>query len=157
MPYQRTARALAALAVLALLAVPAAAGDSGCQESFEHFVAGWCAGDAAAVVQCLEKEGSVRLKLLAPPGAESKPIDGTMKRDNAKKALKEYFAHVELIKPILKDVTPKDKREGSVRNYDYTYRPVGQDPVATRLSVVLKKDDSETWRLSSVTESVLPR
>jgi hypothetical protein len=159
MSHRRPASALAAAAVcLALLLGrrAEAAPETPCQESFARFVAAWCKGDAAAVVLCLAPEGSVRLKLLAPPAGSDKPIDGTMKRENAKKVLKEYFANLVLPKQALTDVTPKDKRDGPVRNFDYTYRARGEDTVTTRLSVLLRKDDAGTWRLASVEESTLP-
>ena len=152
-PTRRPCRgALACVLVAALLLVGAAGADAADSTpkpgpKFAEFAKAWQAGSSDGVARCMEAKQAVSFKLLAYP------LSGkarSMRPEQARATLKAYFKRLSGL--ALKDVTPK-RSPASVRIYEYSYRPAGQNSQKTRLQVQLKQDRNRQWVLASVTES----
>ena len=140
---------LACLLTLALAAPARAASDSEPKAgpAFDAFAEAWRAGSDEKVTDLMEPKKAVSFRLL------EYPLSGktrSMRPAQAKATLKAYFKRLTV--ESLKDVTPKRSPE-TVRIYDFTYKPTGQQKRTTRLQVQLKQDGKRRWVLASVTES----
>jgi aspartokinase len=135
------------IAVLGLFApwARAAGSEEACAESFERVRKAVEARSADQVVGCMAAEGMLTVSLLGL-AARADP----MKREQALKVLKTYFAQVSSASLKAKEGQAADSL---VRSYDYTRRLRQNDPATTRLTITLKKDASGTLRLHSLVES----
>ncbi len=148
---QRLAQGLAGLVTawaLLLACAPTARAvelAAACKESFERFEKAFQARSADLVVGCMAPEGTLTVSLLSIAG---KPEP--MKREQALKVLKSYFATV--TSALLK-AKEGQAADSLVRAYDYTRRLKAGDPTTTRLTVTLRKDATGALRLHSIVES----
>jgi hypothetical protein len=120
-------------------------------DAFQRLRVAWMAESAERVVAEVPEKGVLTLRLLAPP------VSAPFLRPQALQTLKSYFLKV--VEVSLVDVTPRDHRDApglAVRTYDYAYRPLGRDPVTTRLEITLKAGPEGRWELVSVMERPRP-
>ena len=145
--------ALAVLILAAGLLAPAVAagGATDPGAKLDALQTAWEASSPDALAACMEEKGMATFNLIAYP------LSGrarSMKPDQAKATLKEYFKKIAGVKLV--DVTP-ERSPKNVRLFDYTYKPAGENERTTRLHVQLKQDPQRLWVLASVTESPKPR
>jgi hypothetical protein len=136
-----------ALAVGGLFASPAraAADEQACTESFERVRKAIEARSADQVAGCMAADGTLTVSLLGL-AAQAEP----MKREQALKVLKTYFAQVTSASLKVKEGQAADSL---VRSFDYTRRLKQNDPATTRLTITLRKDGAGVLRLHSLVES----
>lgn len=131
-----------------VLAGPPAPADAAlaaaCRESFGRVKAAVEARSAAAVVACMEPEGTLAVAL------QGLPSGGPMKREQATRVLGSYFALVS--EPRLVE-RPGQAADSLVRSFDYTRRLRGGDPATTRLVLTLRRDARGSLRLASLSEA----
>lgn len=149
-PSRRAPRWLALLVagvVVGLFGRTADAAESAeaCAESFDRVKKAVEARSADQVVGCMAADGTLTVSLL---GLTTKA--DPMKREQALKVLKTYFAQVSSAALKAKEGQAADSL---VRSYDYTRRLKQNDPATTRLTVTLKKDAAGALRLHSLVES----
>ncbi|MFM8979115.1 MAG: hypothetical protein ACKOSS_01425 [Planctomycetia bacterium] len=141
------------LATLGAGSTPALAGPApvdaalaaACRESFARVKGALEGRSAAAVVACMEPEGTLSIALQGLPASA-----GPMKREQAARVLGSYFALVS--EPRLVE-RPGQAADSLVRSYDYTRRLRGGDPATTRLVVTLRRDAGGSLRLASLAEA----
>lgn len=138
---------LACLLLLGGAQAAVAAGEPKPGPTFDSFAEAWRAGAHDKVTGLMEPKKAVSFRLLAYP------LSGktrSMRPEQASATLKAYFKRLGGM--ALKDVTPKRSPE-TVRLYEYTYKPTGEQKRTTRLQVRLKQDGKQRWVLASLTES----
>jgi hypothetical protein len=147
-PFRRRALSGAVVLVLALTGTALAAEPA---STLGRVAAAWVAESAEGVLAQVPDEGVLTVRLLQPA------VSAPFLKPQALQTLKAYFLKIE--GAALRDVTPEDHRDApglAVRTYDYTYRPIGRDPVTTRLEITLKAAAEGRWELVSVMERPRP-
>jgi hypothetical protein len=135
---------------LVLLAPRVAGAEDLSTARFAGIVQAWQAESAPSVAAAMAYRGRLTLDLRVPR------VAGSYAAPQAQRTLHAYFQKVSGIG--LKDVTSRRHQDAPgyrTRFYEYSYQPVGRDPVKAVLVITLKAGAEATWHLVSIEERPL--